>query len=71
MKLLTLDVFDAIFLVRLDRRALGRAALLFWLVNDELLWLDTLTVFRNDGRCGEIDVGGVTEFDRELVFVFD
>lgn len=31
---------------------------------------DTDTVLRNAGRCGELDIGGVVEFELE-VFVYD
>lgn len=64
MKLLTrFDVFDAMPLRLLSRdedRALGLGCEL----------LDTDTVFRNAGRCGEFDMGGVTEFELD-VFVYD
>lgn len=65
MKLLTrFDVFDAMPL-RFVSLELDRA--LFAPCESEF---DTDTVLRNAGRCGELDMGGVVEFELE-VFVYD
>lgn len=67
IKLLTrFDVFDAMPL-RFVSLELGRAAFVAGLDCESECEIDT--VFRNAGRCGEFDMGGVIEFELE-VFVY-
>lgn len=61
IKLLTRDVFETMPLVNCDSRAddpllrNGDALTLLLLVNDELLWLELDTAFRNAGRDTDVD----------------